>query len=183
MVPLESAFAPELPEITPGDLMVIPEFVSDQGARLRLYPRPAAMDRALDAAANGRWKSSHYMIGKCVYCRLSIWDTALQMWVERDAPDCGEYHSMSAKGDRADDFGSLYGAMLHFGFWRPLAAMPAMPFRADQVHIAPMLNAGGNVVGYKLSGKLTVTGVTIADGVVVSVTLRDANGGELAWAR
>lgn len=182
--PLESAFAPEILQAEPWDVLAVPEMVTDQGARLRLYPKPAAMDRVLNAAANGRWKLSRYRIGNTTYCKLSLWDSDLQMFIERDGPDMGTYKEVDGNPARAEEAGSLYGAMLHFGFWRDLAAMPSMVFGSDQVHLAPISNASGKVIGYRVAGKLSVAAIERGEnGTVTRVVLKDSNGGQLQWQR
>lgn len=180
---LELPFLPEAPESRPEDLLVIPEMVVGTGARLRLYPKPAAMDRVLDDSANGRWKTSRYMIGRTLYCKLSIWDGENGIWVERDAPNCGEY-SANASAEKAEEAGSQYNAMLHFGFWRDISAMPAMAFGADRVHIVPVGPVGGKPAGYRLAAKMSVESLERAEsGQIVGVTLRDTNGGTVEWHR
>lgn len=180
---LELPFLLEAAESRPEDLLVIPDMVVGTGARLRLYPKPAAMDRALDAAANGRWKTSRYMIGRTLYCKLSIWDAENGIWVERDAPNCGEY-AANTNPEKAEEAGSQYNAMLHFGFWRDISALPAMAFGADRVHIVPIGSTGGKAAGYRLAAKMSVESIERAEsGQIVGVILRDPNGGTVEWRR
>lgn len=181
-LPTLPAFGLHTPLYTPAGLLVLPETVEMAGARLRLVPRPAAMDTALNAACGGRWKTSRYMIGRTPYCKLSIWDADAQQWIERDAPDGGQYCAAFAEAAKAEEAGSLYNAMLHFGFYADLAAMPLMVFRADQIHIEAVAQ-GQRVTGYRLAGGLTVADVQREGSSITRVVLRDKNGGEVVWAR
>lgn len=177
-------FAPAVQPSLPGELMVVTEKVDAQGARLRLVPKPSAMDTALNLACAGRWKTSRYLIGRAAYCKLSIWDAASGLWIDRDAPDCGQYRAAYSEPRRAEEAGSLYSAMLHFGFWRDIAELPAMAFRADQVHIQQLQEQGQRVPVYRLAGRLTVNDLQRGErGDISRVVLRDPNGGVIEWTR
>lgn len=166
-----------------GALMAVPDAVASSGARLRLVPKPSALDAALNAASAGRWKTSRYMIGRVVYCKLSIYDATCEMWIERDAPDGGQYRTVLTDSAKAEEAGSLYNAMLRFGFFADLEAMPLMAFGANQVHIEPMAQ-GQRVTGYRLAARLAVADVQHGPGrQIIKVVLKDPNGGEIIWAR
>lgn len=177
-----SVFYPAVQLCAPADLLVLPEQVVETGARLKLRPAPQAMLRALNEACGGRWKQSSYFVDGALYCKLSLWDSAMQLWIERDAPNGGDY-GHSKETPKAKAAGALYNAMLQFGFWSDVAALPVLTFGADQLHIIPVLNHAGKATGYHV-GKLTVEELVRDDqGKITGVSLRDKNGGVSRWAR
>lgn len=174
-------FCPAVQPTLPGEVMAVLEEASPQGARLRLLPTPGAMDTALSMVSAGRWKTSRYLIGKVLYCKLSLFDPALGLWIDRDAPDCGQYRAAIPNAQRSEEAGSLYAAMRHFGFWGDIAALPGLVFSAEQVHIQPVMQ-GQRVAGYRLAGRLIVSELQRGErGEIVGVTLRDTNGGAVQW--
>lgn len=174
-------FYPAAQPALPGEVMVVAEQVNEQGAKLRLMPKPAAMSTALSMASAGRWKTSRYAVGRALYCKLSLYDEALGLWIDRDAPDGGQYRNAYSNALQAEEAGSLYAAMRSFGFWGDVAAVPGMVLSANQVHIQPIMQ-GQRVTGYCLAGRLTVTDLQRSErGEITGVTLRDANGGVIQW--
>ena len=169
----------------PGELLVVPVEVTAYGAKLRLLPRILAMDAAIDRYSNGLWSTSRYSIGGVPYCKLALWDTRLKDWVARDAPSGGEYAGVPGLSRaKADDAGSLYNAMIHWGFWLDIYRLPALSFTAEQLHIVPVQDNNGKVVGARL-GQVPQVHLLGRDdaGEINVVQLVDRSGGKIVWQR
>lgn len=93
--------------------------IKEKGASLLLY-KDARVDMNILDESGEVWKREHFTINGKLFCRVSIYDKELKMWVERE--DVGvESNTEATKGEASDSFKR---ACFNWGIGRELYTAP-----------------------------------------------------------
>lgn len=93
--------------------------INEKGATLLLY-KDARVDMNILDESGEKWKREHFSVDGKLFCRVSVYDTELKEWVERE--DVGvESNTEATKGEASDSFKR---ACFNWGIGRELYSAP-----------------------------------------------------------
>lgn len=101
--------------------------INEKGATLLLY-KDARVDQNILDEAGVKWQRRHEVINGNLFCTVSIWDSEIEQWVERQ--DVGvESMTEKEKGQASDAFKR---ACFNWGIGRELYSAPFVWVAADK---------------------------------------------------
>lgn len=123
----------KFPLLKESDIEVRVAQISEKGASLLLY-KNARVDMTLldEVVGSENWERSHFSIDGVMYCRVSIWDSAKNLWISKE--DCGSESNVEKdKGASSDSFKR---ACFNWGIGRELYSAPFIWIPADKMNIS-----------------------------------------------
>lgn len=164
----------EFRDLTASEIECRVNTISEKGCSLLLYKDARCDMKILDETVGRQnWQRSHEVINGNLFCNVSIYDEDKKEWVKKQ--DVGtESYTEKEKGQASDSFKR---ACFNWGIGRELYTAPFIWIPPDKVTLTD--KRGGGKTTYD---KFEVTQITIEDGVIKAIAIKNISMNKMAFA-